>query len=395
MATSTLAGITVLDLTSYLAGPYAATLLGDMGANVIKIEAPGGDFMRHYPSTLDGESRAYVGVNRNKRSVVLDLKSAAGLQALYALVEKADVLIQNFRPGVAAKLRIDSSTLRARNSRLVYCALTGFGPNGPMAGHPGFDQVLQALTGVAHAQGADDGRPQVVWGSIIDYFGASLTAMAVAGALYNREKTGEGQDVDVSLLSAALALQAGRMVWAQGEPREVQRDLKGGRLAGIHPTKQGFLYLQAQTPKFWTALCELVGLPELAKDPRYDDMRKRKQHEDELVPRLRDALKQRSALEWEALFGTRVPCAAVRTIEDMFDHPQVVQQGLVATHEHRTLGSYRAMTQPVRIAGGGPGRADRPAPLLGEHTAEVLREQGFTAEAIASLLVPAAPNADE
>lgn len=385
MASNTLHGVTVLDLTSYLAGPFGATLLGDLGADIIKIESPGGDMMRHYPSTLAGESRAYVGVNRNKRGMVIDLKQSAGQAAFYRLVEKADVVIQNFRPGVAQRLSLDYQRLRQINPRLLYCALTGFGNTGPMAGNPGFDQVLQALSGIANAQGAMEGEPRVVWGSAVDYYSASLLAMAICGALYHREKTGLGEQIDASLLRSALAMQSGRMVWAQDEDRNLDRDLKGGRLNGIHPAKEGHIYLQAPTEAFWASLCELTGLSRLAGDPRYDSMKKRKEREEELLPLLRGALQQRTALEWESRFGTRVPCAAVRSIEDMFDHPQVVSQGLVATHEHPTLGAYRTMTGPVQMDSGKGDAPDRRAPMLGEHTDEILAEFSFTSPEIAAL----------
>jgi crotonobetainyl-CoA:carnitine CoA-transferase CaiB-like acyl-CoA transferase len=385
MASKTLSGVTVLDLTSYLAGPFGATLLGDLGADVIKIESPDGDMMRHYPSSLAGESRAYVGANRNKRGMVIDMKKPAGQAAFHRLVARADVVIHNFRPGVAERLALDYERLQQLNPRLVYCALTGFGPTGPMAGNPGFDQVLQALSGIASAQGAVEGEPHVVWGSAVDYYSASLLAMAICGALYQREKTGEGQQIDASLLRSALAMQSGRMVWARDEPRQLDRDLKGGRLNGIHPAKQGYIYLQAPTEAFWASLCELTGLSPLAADPRYDSMKKRKEREAELLPLLHEALQQRTALEWEQLFGTRVPCAAVRGIEDMFEHPQVLAQGLVATHDHPTLGSYRAMTGPVRMDGGRADAPDRRSPLLGEHTDEILAESGFTAGEIAQL----------
>ncbi|MFM1988063.1 MAG: hypothetical protein RJA99_1020 [Pseudomonadota bacterium] len=385
MAFQTLAGVRILDLTAYLAGPYAATLLGDLGADVVKIESPDGDTIRQYPSTLAGDSRVYLGTNRNKRSIVLDLKQPQALSAFHRLVEGADVVLHNFRPAAAARLGVDREALAAVNPRIVYACLTGFGLEGPMADAPGFDQVLQSMSGIAWLQGLGTGEPRILWGSIIDYYAASLLAMAIASALFDRERSGQGQEVDVSLLRAALALQAGRMVWAEGEGREVMRDMRAGRLAGIHPTKEGWLYLQAQTPKFWRALCEHTGLAHLADDPRYDDMRKRKEREDELVPLLHAALATRTALEWEACFGQSVPCAAVRTVEDMFDHPQVLALGLVAEHRHPRVGRYRAMSAPVRVSDGRAARPDRRAPLLGEHTDEVLREAGLDDAAIAAL----------
>lgn len=385
MAFQSLTGIRILDLTAYVAGPYAATLLGDLGADVIKIESPGGDTMRHYPSSLQDESRIYLGANRNKRGIVIDLKNPDSIGVFHRLVTRADVVIHNFRPPAARRLGVDAERLHEVNPRLVCCSLTGFGTTGPMAEAPGFDQVLQAMSGIAHAQGAQSGAPQIVWGSAVDYYAASMLALGITAALFDRERTGRGQEVDASLLRSALAMQAGRMIWGQHEGREVQRDLRAGRLAGIHPTKEGHLYLQAQTHKFWISLCELTGLSDMASDPRFDDMKKRKEHEDEIVTRLRAALATRTALEWEALLTGAVPCAAVRSIEDMFDHPQVLEQGLVAEHAHPTLGSYRAMTAPVRVEGGRPSQPDRRAPTLGEHTDEILREHGLDDAAIAAL----------
>jgi len=378
MTALALKGVKVLDMTSYLAGPYGGTLLGDLGADVVKVESPDGDMMRKYPSTLPGESRAYLGANRNKRTIVIDLKNPAGVDTCKRLAAGADVVIQNFRPGVAERLGLGFDDLKALRADIVYCSLTGYGLDGPMAGNPGFDQVLQSMTGIAAAQGYPEPEPRIVWGSPVDFYASSLLAMAVCAALFDRERTGTAQFVETSLLRSALAMQPGRMIWAEGEGREVQRDLRGGRLGGIHPTKSGYIYLQAQTPAFWRALCELTGLSHLVDDPRYDDLRKRHDREDELLPLLRDALAKKTALEWEAHFGSRVPCVAVRTFEDMFDHPQVLSQRLLQTHAHPELGSFRAMSGPVAINRTEGEGVERRAPMPGEHTSELLAEAGFS-----------------
>ncbi len=207
----------------------------------------------------------------------------------------------------------------------------------------------------------------------------------VGAALVDRERSGRAQSIDASLLRAAIAMQAGRMIWARDEGREVVRDLRPGKLAGIHPTREGWLYLQAQSPKFWTALYELTGLDELAADPRYQTMTQRKAHEDELVRKLQTALLQRSALEWEALFGDQVPCAAVRTVEDLFDNPQILSQSMRVRHEHPTLGAYDALVGPVRIDSGFPASPERRAPGKGEHADELLREWGLSEDEIGRL----------
>jgi crotonobetainyl-CoA:carnitine CoA-transferase CaiB-like acyl-CoA transferase len=376
-------GVTVLDLCSYLAGPYGCTLLADLGANVIKIESPQGDLVRQFPSSLPGESRFFLGANRNKRALALDLKVPEGLAVLHRMVESADVLVENFRPSVPARLGIDYPRLKRLNRRLVYCGLTGYGEEGPMREKGGFDQVLQSLTGIAVFQGGGLDKPQLQLGSVLDYFTSALLAYGVAAALYHREKSGEGQYLSLSLLRSALTIQAGRFIWAQSEGREAQRDSGVGGLTGIHPTKEGFLYVSVHSNHFFAALAELIGLPHLISDPRCASMKSRAAHAAELVPELRAALAQRSAREWEEIFAERVPCAAVRPIEDMFDHPQVLAEDLVTTLDHPVVGRYRTMTKPIRFAET-PGPAPAPAPTFGQHSDEILASYGYSPAEIAA-----------
>jgi formyl-CoA transferase len=366
-----LSGIRVLDLSSYIAGPYGCALLADLGADVIKIEPPGGDALRQYPSTLAGESRAFLGTNRGKRGMVLDLKSAEGSDALRRLAATADVLVHNYRPSVPARLGIDYETLKLANPRLIYCALSGYGESGPLREKAGYDQVLQCFTGICTFQGAPAGRPEIVLGSVVDFHAASLIAFGVSSALYHRERTGEGQYVSLSLLSAALCMQSARFVQAEGEAPRADKDLRSGGVTGIHPTREGELYLSANTPHFWRSLCALVGLPELAGDPNFDTVRKRAGRAAEIVPLLREALQARTAREWEEIFGEQVPCCAVRAIEEMFDHPQALSEGLVATMEHASAGRYRSLRRPLKFsAAAGPEPCG--APTLGQHTGEIL-----------------------
>ena len=378
-----LSGVVVLDLSGYVAGPYGCTLLGDQGALVIKIEPPEGDNLRNYPSTIPGESRAFLGVNRNKRGIGLDLKHRDGVGVLRRLVERADVLVHNFRPSVPARLGIDYDRMRALNERLIYCALTGYGDRGPLKDRAGYDQVLQTMTGICEEQGKP-GDPQIVYGSAVDFYSASMLAFAVSSALFERSRTGRGQRVSVSLLRSALTMQATRLVWVDGEPRDVWRDMRSGGITGIHPTKHGSLYISANTPHFWKALCELTGLADLAGDPRFDTVRKRAEHEAELVPRLRAALQARTAVEWEAHFGERVPCAAARPVEDMFDHPQVAAEGIMASFEHPGVGHYRGMAHPLRF-GEEPPPAPFAAPQLGQDSQRILASLGYSDAEIARL----------
>ena len=377
-------GVTVLDLCSYLAGPYGCTLLADLGARVIKVESPQGDMLRQFPSSLPGESRFFLGTNRGKHAMALDLKHPEGLAVLHRMVETADVLVENFRPSVPARLGIDYPRLKAVNPRLVYCGLTGYGDTGPLSEKGGFDQVLQCLSGMAVFQGGGPDKAQVVLGSVLDYFTSALLAYGVASALFHRERSGAGQYLSLSLLRSALTIQAGRFVWTDSESRDVPRDSGAGGLTGIHPTRDGGLYISVHSNHFFAALCELIGRPELARDPRCATMRSRAAHAAELVPELRAALAARRALEWEEIFGERVPCAAVRPIEDMFDHPQVIAEDLVTTLDHPVVGRYRTMTKPIKFADT-HGPPPTPSPVFGQHSDEILAAYGYSAQDIAAL----------
>src|SRR6185437_4419367 len=244
-------------------------------------------------SSLPGsDSRFFLGTNRGKLGLVLDLKQKDGLAVLHRLVETADVLVENFRPSVPARLGIDYPRLKKINPRLVYAGVTGYGDRGPLSDKGGFDQVLQCLSGMAVFQGKGKGNdePQLVLGSVVDYFTSALLAYGVAAALFHRERTGKGQYLALSLLRSALTIQAGRFVWADGEGRDAVRDSGTGGLTGIHPTKQGMLYISVHSNHFFQAMCELVGLPGLAVDPRYDSMRKRAAETPVLLPQVRAAL---------------------------------------------------------------------------------------------------------
>lgn len=361
-----LSGIKVLDLSAYIAGPYGCTLLADQGADVIKVEPPAGDNLRQYPSTLEGENRAFLGVNRSKQGVVLDLKDEAGRRTLLGLVAEADVLVHNFRPGVPERLGIDYASLQALNPRLIYCAVTGYGETGPLAGKAGYDQVLQAMTGMCVLQGKAGGPPELTYGSPVDYYAAALVAAGVASALFERERSNEGQYVGVSLLRSAMTMQSARMIQGPGERHDISRDMRSGGITGLHPTADGWLYVSANTPHFWRALCERTGLAALADDPRYDTVKKRAVYADELVPQLRDQLRRCSAEEWEAALGDTVPCSVVRSVEDMFHHPQVAAEALMATISHPTLGSYEGVTRPIKYSRT-PGPDPFAAPLLDEN----------------------------
>lgn len=379
-----LAGVRVLDLSAYIAGPYGTTLLADQGAEVIKIEPPNGDNLRKYPSTLQAESRAFIGVNRSKFGLALDLKTAGGLAVLLRMVRGADVLVHNFRPRIPQRLGIGYEQLSAINPRLIYCAVSGYGEAGPLRDKAGYDQVLQAMTGMCVQQGKRGGTPEIVYGSVVDYYAAALVASGVAAALFERERSGLGQYVGVSLLCSALTMQSARLVWAEGESRDIGRDFRSGGITGIYPAREGHLYVSANTVRFWRVLCEKIGLPELGDDERYDSVRKRAQHAAEIVPRLHEALSARTAPEWEAHFGDDVPCAAVRNLEDVFDNPQVLAEDLVTTIEHPLVGRYRGLSRSIKFTRT-PGPSPSAAPAFGQHTDAILADGGFTLEEVAEL----------
>lgn len=366
-----LSGIKVLDLSAYIAGPYGCTLLADQGADVIKVEPPAGDNLRQYPSTLEGENRAFLGVNRSKRGVVLDLKDPDDHRILLDLARQADVLVHNFRPGVPERLQIDHPTLGDLNPQLIYCAVSGYGEEGPLAARAGYDQVLQAMTGMTVLQGRAGGPPELTYGSPVDYYAAALVAAGVASALFERERSGLGQYVGVSLLRSAMAMQSARMVQAEGERHDISRDMRSGGITGLHPTADGWLYVSANTPRFWRALCERTGLTSLADDPRFDTVKKRAAQADQLVPQIRAVLLTQSAEVWEALLSDAVPCSVARTVEDMFDHPQVAAEDLMADIPHPSLGSYRGVTRSIKF-GRTPGPQPFAAPVLDED-ADVFR----------------------
>jgi len=374
-----LSGVCVLDLSAYIAGPFGCTILADQGADVVKIEPPTGDNLRMYPSTLEAESRAFIGLNRSKRGLVLDLKASEGLSALLRLVRNADVLVHNFRPGVPKRLGIDFDSLQQINPRLVYCAVTGFGETGPMKDKAGYDQVLQTMTGMCTMQGHRHGTPELLYGSVVDYYAAALLASGVASALYERERSGLGQKVGVSLLRSALTMQSARLVWAEGEPRDIGRDFRSGGISGLHPTSDGHVYISANTTHFWDALCAKAGLPELAGNERYNSVRKRAEHATEILPKLHEALESHTALEWEEIFGDEVPSAAARPIEDIFSNEQVLAEEMVTDFEHPLVGRYRGQAQSVKFSRT-PGPASFAAPSFGQHSDKVLAEAGCSEE---------------
>jgi crotonobetainyl-CoA:carnitine CoA-transferase CaiB-like acyl-CoA transferase len=377
----------VVDCSAIIAGPVATAFLATYGADVVKLEPLEGDALRTYPSTLPGLSRYFLGINRGKRSLAVDLKHPDGLAIARRLARAADVFVESFRPGVAARLGLDDPTLRAENARLIYCSVSAFGQTGPLAERPGLDPVVQSYAGLAWEQGAAaEAAPELVRGSLVDYYTGSLAVSGILLALIARGQTGTGQRIETSLLDGVLAMQAGRAFWAEAaEPPEAVRDLLGDRVSRIYPTRDGHLYLYVELPKFWTGLCRTLGLEAWLDDPRLRTMVGRHTHKAELIRAISERLAPQTAAEWEARFAEAdVPCTRVRSVPEMLVDPQALLNGTLATVQHPTLGPVRLLGVPVRLTGT-PGAPAGPPPAVGEHTDAILAEAGVSAPEIARL----------
>lgn len=376
-------GLRVIDLTRALAGPFATMMLGDMGCDVIKIEQPGkGDESRGWgPPFQGGESSYFLSVNRNKRSLTLDLKSEDGRRALEALLGTADVLIENFSPGVMAKLGFDEASVRARYPRLIYCSISGFGQDGPNRDRPAYDLILQGMGGLMSITGPVGGPPTKVGVPIADLTAGMFAMSAIMLALYDRERTGRGQYVDTSLLDGQLALltfQAGRY-FATGEPPSWQ----GNEHPSIAPyetfkTADGFVNVAVGNASLWEKFTVATGLTALYADPRFATNAERLVNRPALIVQIEAAFSAWTCAEALAtLKAAGLPCGPIYDLHQVFTDPQVAERGLVLEMQHPTAGTVKAPGPPYRLSEAGP-RTHRPAPQLGEHTAAILAELGLS-----------------
>jgi crotonobetainyl-CoA:carnitine CoA-transferase CaiB-like acyl-CoA transferase len=370
---SALDGIRVLDFGTAIAGAYASAMLGDMGAEVIKVEPKMGDFARHWPPFLNGESQLFIGWNRNKRSVVIDLSRSEGRELALTMARRADVLVENFRPGVADRLGIGYGDVSRANPSIVYCSVSAFGEDGPYRDRPGFDPLLQAMGGVMAAQGAAPGgagAPIFLIVAVSDYTTAMLSAYGVMTALYLREKTGAGRRVETSLLNSVIAVQAERFLRTSVVPEGLGSVVP----YQLFQARDDWVFLGVAHDGFWQKFCRVVGDAALASDERFTTNAKRVENKDALIEQLRRLFLERSASEWlERLLDAGVPCAPVQSVQDLMDDPQVAYNDMVADLDHPKIGKMQAMGVPVKLSGlsrqpGGP------APVLGQHTREVLAE---------------------
>jgi CoA:oxalate CoA-transferase len=368
-----LAGLRVVDVTHMLAGPYCTWLLGALGADVIKIERPGdGDYTRRLNPKLDGESLYFLSVNRNKRSLALDLKSHEGKSIFLKLAARSDILVENNRPGVMARLGLDYAALQPINSRLVYASISGFGQTGPYRERPAFDSVIQAMSGMMSITGEPDRPPTRVGASIGDMTASLFAAVGILSALQERQRTGRGSFVDIAMLDAQLALLENAF------SRFLNTGDVPGRIGSRHPLVTPFqafetadspLVVCCDTEAQWQALCRAAELEHQLDDPRFADGNARTRHHAALEPLLAQVFRTRTRAEWLGLLAAAdVPCGPVNSIADIAGDPQVRARQMVVQ-----VGVGKFAAQPIRMSSINP-QNETPAPGLGEHTAEILRQ---------------------
>jgi crotonobetainyl-CoA:carnitine CoA-transferase CaiB-like acyl-CoA transferase len=385
-----LAGVTVVDLTRVLSGPYCTMMLADFGARVVKVEHPArGDDTRGWgPPFVAGESAYFLSVNRNKESMTLDFKTTDGRRILERLIAAADVLVENFRPGTLAGAGFDAGRLLDTYPQLIYCAVSGFGQTGPRRDEPGYDAVMQAEGGLMSITGDPGGPPFRLGVAISDIVSGMWAAYGILAALHARAQTGRGQQVDVGMLDATVSLltyQAG-ICFATGQapPR------LGNRHPTIvpyesFPTSDGDLVVAIGNDAIWQRFCAAAEAPDLAADPRFAANRDRVTHYDVIKPRLDAVFRQRSRQDWiERLAPAGVPCGSVRDVQEVLRDPQTAARGMVQALSHPVAGDIRVTGVPAKLSAT-PGAVRTAPPTLGQHTDAVLAELGCTPDDIASL----------
>lgn len=384
-----LEGTRVLELANYMAGPYCGLLLGDLGAEVIKVENPqGGDFTRHTGPFVDGESAGFLALNRNKKSVTIDLKQERGRSIFIRLVGTADVLIENFRPGTMADLGIDYPTLSGINPRLIYCSASGFGQTGPYRERAALDLIVQGMSGLMSITG-EPGRPPVKVGvPIADLTAALFGAYAILAALRVRDRTDQGQHIDISLLESAMALEVwetsryfatGEVAEPLGSAHRVSAPYQAVR------TADGYMTVGATTPRTWTAFCHALDLGHLEQDDRFATVSVRRIHDKELAALIEKVTTTKPSEHWYSLFEkTGVPCGILNRIDQAVNDEHVRARGFIVELPHPKLGKIRATGSPVRLSQSGV-RLERAGPVLGEHTVEVLSSLGLSEPEIREL----------
>ncbi len=386
-----LAGIRVLDLTRALAGPFCATILADLGADVVKVEpTPAGEMIRSWGPFADGISTYFLSVNRNKRSLALDFRNANSMELLRDLASCADVLVENFKPGTMESMGLHCDELRARNPKLVYCGITGFGRDGPYGDWPGLDQIAQGMSGLMSVTGPKDGEPTRVGIPIGDLAAGMWSALGIQAALVQRATTGVGQRVETSLLAGLVGLLEvqGQRYLSLGEvPRPAGNDHPVISPYGTFQASDGPFNLAAVTDEMWAKLCRLISREDLIDVPEFKDNGSRMKHREKLIASLNESFSSRTRMEWTSdLVSIGIPAGGIFDMADVFNDPHVKHMRLIEEIEHSTLGPLRQLANPIRMDAL-EGRSVRsPPPALGEHSAEVLRDWGIDPQRIENLI---------
>ena len=387
-----LEGIRVLDLTRALAGPFCTLMLGDHGADVVKIEMPGsGDDTRHWGPPFIGEESAYfLSINRNKRSLTLNFKEPQAKEIFLQMVKGADVVVENFTPGVMSRFGLDYQMVKAANPKIIYCSISGFGQSGPYRARPAYDQIMQGISGIMSITGEPDGEPQKVGIAITDLGAGMWSAFAIMAAVFHRDHQGEGQYIDVSMMDAQVAWLTYQAAYyfANDQPPE--------RLGAAHPNLvpyQAFMcndgkYINVAvgSERLWERFCRGIHREDLGDNPDYATNGDRVRNRASLAPRLQELFLTRSVAEWvEDLHEAGVPCGPINDLADVFADPQLAHREMCLEMPHPTLGTIKQTGIPIKFSKT-PGGLDRPPPLLGEHNEEILRELGYSGAAIELLV---------
>lgn len=396
MSNQPLSGLKVLDLSKVLAGPLCAQYLGDMGADVIKVEARGtGDDTRSWPPfrcTDTGDTQVgtvFMSANRNKRSIKLDLKKEEAQRAVQALAMQSDIIIESFGPGVARKLGIDASTLRSLNKRIIYCSISGFGSVGPMSTTKGYDVILQAFTGMLSLTGEQGGPPVRSPFSPVDQATGLHALIGILAALNERHRTGEGALIEAALFDTATSFLAYFLqgYWERGtEPQKVGSGHESLCPYQAFDTQTAPLILGVANDTLWRAFCQVADLGEYESDPRFATNAARVQHRSATLDLVQSALHKRSREYWiEALNAAGIPCSPLHTLGELSDHEHTTASGMVIEYQHPHLGKAKTVAQPIRYNGQRT-TVNRPIPMAGEQTEDILREAGYSAEEIKTLI---------